>query len=108
MKLAAWFSVVIGLSVVTACGGSTQSAGSGGSAGVSGSQLVGTWSGYVENYKFADQTDAITLTITNAQGAGQLAVGTAAPPPPPTDPSVGYPPGAPAQQMGMGGVDFVL
>jgi hypothetical protein len=60
-----------------------------------GSQLVGTWIGYVENHPFSSGSDALKLTITAADtGAlcGTLTFGDATPLAPPTNPDIGYPP----------------
>jgi hypothetical protein len=62
--------------------------------------LLGTWQGYVEG-----ATPAVDLTLT-IQGTldggpcGRLVYGHGGPPPPPTDPNVGYPPGL---EEGSGG-----
>ncbi|HMJ55362.1 MAG TPA: hypothetical protein VK540_24975 [Polyangiaceae bacterium] len=62
----------------------------------SGSPLLGTWVGYVENYKFASGSDAVRVTILGADDAtlcGTITFGTNALPPPPQDADVGYPVG---------------
>ena len=56
------------------------------------------WDGYAEAHTFGDGSDHVHLTI-DASGQGFLQFGDSAPPPAPTDPSVGYPPGA----AGFGG-----
>ena len=54
-------------------------------------QLAGTWTGYVENFTFSDQSSALAVTFdTNAVGHASL--GDSPTLPPPTDPNVGYPP----------------
>ena len=61
-----------------------------------GSQLsdyAATWDGYAEATTFSDGSDHVRLTI-DASGQGSLVVGDSAPLPAPTDPTVGYPPGA--------------
>ena len=61
-----------------------------------GSQLsdyAATWDGYAEAFSFSDGSDHVHLTI-DANGQGSLEVGNSAALPAPTDPSVGYPPGA--------------
>ena len=74
-----------------------------GNTNVVGSQLsdyAATWDGYAEAYSFMpDGSDRVRLTIA-ANGQGTLEVGNAALLPPPTDPNVGYPPGAAANGPG--------
>jgi hypothetical protein len=58
--------------------------------------IVGTWQGYVENFEFFSGSDAVDLVISHANASnvcGKLTFGMGTPPPPPTDPDVGYPPG---------------
>jgi len=58
--------------------------------------IVGVWEGYIENFRFASGSDAIHLAVTSAtsaQACGKVTLGKGTPPPPPTDPEVGYPPG---------------
>jgi hypothetical protein len=67
-------------------------------------QVVGTWTGYVENYHFADKSDAIKLVLSDSSLAGQLTVGDSPAPAPPTDFDVGYPPAltpVPGGQVGV-------
>jgi hypothetical protein len=75
-----------------------------GNTNVVGSQLsdyAATWDGYAEAYTFMpDGSDRVRLTIA-ANGQGTLEVGDAALLPPPTDPNVGYPPGAAATGPGQ-------
>jgi len=52
-------------------------------------QLAGTWTGYIENYEFRDQSDAVSLVL-NSDGTGQITFGSSPPPAPATDPDVGY------------------
>lgn len=55
-----------------------------------------SWTGYVENYQFAFGSDAIKLSLAydpSGQVAGTVIFGNGTPPPPATDPNVGYPPG---------------
>lgn len=61
------------------------------------SPMVGSWTGYVENQKWASGSDVIHIVIANANDSlacGTVSLGDAPPPPPATDPNVGYPPGA--------------
>jgi len=55
------------------------------------------WSGYVESYAFASGSDAVRIVFDAPTGAGSqtgtVYFGMGVPPPPATDPSVGYPPG---------------
>jgi hypothetical protein len=58
--------------------------------------IVGTWQGYVENFMFYSGSDATKLVISHANLSsvcGKVTFGMGTPPPPPTDPNVGYPPG---------------
>jgi len=67
--------------------------GAGTSAGMSGAS--GSWTGYVEQYSFRSGSTTLNLTFsTNAQGVavGTILFGQGVPPPPATDPTVGYPP----------------
>jgi hypothetical protein len=52
-----------------------------------------SWDGYAEAYQFEDNSDRVRLVL-DGNGAGTLRVGNAAVLPPPSDPNVGYPPGA--------------
>jgi hypothetical protein len=54
-------------------------------------QAAHTWTGYVENYHFADMSDAIKLVL-DSNLAGHLTVGDSPAPAPPKDFDVGYPP----------------
>ena len=60
------------------------------------SQGPTSWTGYIENYQFPSGSDVIRFTST-VDSAGQVMVtvflGSGTPPPPATDPRVGYPPG---------------
>jgi hypothetical protein len=54
-----------------------------------------SWTGYAENHQFNSGSDQIKLTFaTDANGvaAGTVVFGMGTPPPPATDPNVGYPP----------------
>jgi len=54
-----------------------------------------SWTGYVENRTFASGSDTLTLKFSedaNGVVSGTIVFGMGIPPPPATDPSVGYPP----------------
>jgi hypothetical protein len=75
-----------------------------GDVGQSAHELVGTWTGYIENFTFPSGSDAIAITRT-AQGSGyvgSVAFGSAPSPAPPSDPDVGYPPGYDFSMLGGG------
>lgn len=58
--------------------------------------IVGTWEGYIENFKFESGSDAIRVTIVAATAAkvcGRVTLGEGEPPAPPTNSELGYPPG---------------
>ena len=58
--------------------------------------LVGTWQGYAEAFTFHSGSDTIVLVFAKAADGsiqGTVTYGQGTPPPPPTDPNVGYPPG---------------
>jgi hypothetical protein len=58
--------------------------------------IVGSWTGYVENQKWASGSDVIHMVISNANdtlACGTVSLGDKPPPPPATDPTTGYPPG---------------
>lgn len=55
---------------------------------------ITSWTGYIENYKFASGSDAVRIAYTSdASGnvVGTVTLGAGSPPPPATDPNVGYP-----------------
>jgi len=57
---------------------------------------VQSWTGYIENYKFTSGSDVIKFTFGidgTGQVVGKVYLGNGTPPPPATDPNVGYPPG---------------
>jgi hypothetical protein len=59
--------------------------------------LVGTWQGYAEAFTFPSGSDAIRLVVTQAADGSiesTVTYGQGTPPPPASDPDVGYPPGA--------------
>ena len=87
--------------------GTTGTAGTTGAAGSTGGSIdAGTgpevgvlgpsqsWTGYIENYKFRSGSDAVKITFaSDAAGnlVGTVTLGSGTPPPPATDPNVGYP-----------------
>jgi hypothetical protein len=67
---------------------------SGSDASPGGSTTPTSWTGYLENYQFRSGSDALALTFeADAAGVvrGTIVFGKGTPPPPATDPSVGYP-----------------
>jgi len=52
------------------------------------SELVGSWTGYVENYMFSDHSDAISLVL---EESGSIKFGRSPAPAPATDPDRNYP-----------------
>jgi hypothetical protein len=91
--------------------GAAGAAGAGGSAGTggaidagppgacpagSGSPLLGSWIGYIENYMTPQSgSDVVRISIRGADSStlcGAIAFGNQAAPPPPTDPNKNYPP----------------
>jgi len=53
-----------------------------------------SWTGYIENYHFASGSDAIRISFapdSSGNVVGTVTLGTGTPPPPATDPNVGYP-----------------
>ena len=57
---------------------------------------VQSWTGYVENYQFTSGSDAVKISFAVDPAGnliGAVILGNGTPPPPATDPSVGYPPG---------------
>jgi len=63
-------------------------------SGQDGSIVAESWTGYIENYMFPSGSDAVHISFVT-DGAGQvsgfISLGNGTPPPPPTDPNVGYP-----------------
>ena len=60
--------------------------------------LLGTWSGYFENFALPSNSDAVRLSLTqNPDGTGKVSVmlGMGTPPAPPTDPTQTWPPNVP-------------
>jgi hypothetical protein len=56
--------------------------------------LVGTWLGYVENFKFGDQTDKISITFGSCPSGSTVVFGDSEAPPAATDAEQLYPPNA--------------
>jgi len=57
--------------------------------------VTGTWTGYIESYKFPSGSDALKMVLTGLPDGtvtGTLILGNKPAPPPPTNPEVGYPP----------------
>jgi cysteine-rich repeat protein len=72
-------------------------------------QYPTSWTGYIENYQFASGSDAIDFTFAidlSGHVIGKVVLGNGTPPPPATDPNVGYPANLP-DPMGMGVLDPV-
>ncbi len=72
----------------------TSSGGTGGVGGVRGTVtpgLVGTWTGYLAGTPAVVKSNAVTLVLGNGSPVGSVVVGEGMPPPPPTDPDLGYP-----------------
>jgi len=70
--------------------------------------LLGTWSGYFENFTFPSKSDGIRLSLSqNADGSGKISVvlGTGSPPPPPTSASDTWPPTTPNKAGSFIGLD---
>lgn len=61
------------------------------------------WEGYVESHVFPSGSDRVRIVFDAASGDGPrtgiVVFGDAAPPPPVTNPDVGYPPGRPASRV---------
>jgi hypothetical protein len=69
-----------------------------------------SWTGYVENYQFPSGSDLINITFaSDAAGnmVGTITLGTGTPPPPATDPNVGYPATVEAMLANGGGTGLV-
>lgn len=66
---------------------------------------VQSWTGYVENYKFASGSDVIKFTFgidVTGQVVGKVYLGNGVPPAPATDPNVGYRPDRLPSGVGLG------
>ncbi len=65
---------------------------------------VESWTGYLENYPLAIGSDQIRFSFAyddSGQVAGTVIFGEGTPPPPATDPNVGYPPGFSRDDFGQ-------
>jgi hypothetical protein len=89
-----------GMASDTGTAGDTGTPADGGTTGDDGSPgsnpLSGTYKGYIESFKFPDGSDTVVMTLTfaaNGTVTGTVFFGDGPPLAPPTDPSVGYPPG---------------
>jgi hypothetical protein len=83
-------------------GGSSMATGTAGS-GQDGAivEPIETWTGYIENKKFPSGSDTVTLSFSSGPDGhltGTVTLGNGTPPPPATNPDVGYPPGYWPQQ----------
>jgi len=76
--------------------------------------LSGTYKGYIQSFMFPDGSDTVLMNLTFASDGtvtGTVFFGAAPALAPPTDPSVGYPPGFPQTSTGPGlleGFDFTV
>jgi hypothetical protein len=73
--------------------------------------LLGTWTGYFENFTFPSTSDAIRLSLTqSSDGSGKVSVvlGMGTPPAPPTDPAADWPPSAAPIKPDPSSLDKVL
>jgi hypothetical protein len=76
--------------------GAGNDAGTGADGSAGSNPLSGTYTGYIQSFMFPDGTDTVVMNLTFASDGtvtGTVFFGTGAPLAPPTDPSVGYPPG---------------
>jgi hypothetical protein len=70
---------------------------------------VQSWTGWVENYQFPSGSDALKLSFAVDESGnlvGHITMGSGSPPPPATDPNVGYPPGYAPMSMPLGWEGF--
>jgi hypothetical protein len=113
-KHVGWFS----LAAAVGCGGHTLDVGStdggsgagdlGGDAGAGG-PAGPVWNGTLENAQLSDGSNRLTMTLAVAadgDATGTLLLGDGARLQPPTDPDVGYPPGAEFSELPGGGLGF--
>jgi hypothetical protein len=96
----------LGLLALAGCGGEKLDVGSNdaGATGPvidgipqSGSPVAGVWSGPIDGFSLPSGSNLVTLTVVlghNETLTATLVFGVLPPPPPATDPNVGYPPGA--------------
>jgi hypothetical protein len=72
--------------------------------------IAGEWKGYIEGFSLPSGSDVIDIKLAAASDgtlSGQMVMGTASPPPPPTDPDVAWPPGiTSANMVGVEGVPY--
>ena len=69
-----------------------------------------SWTGYIENYQFPSGSDLLNITFaSDAAGnmVGTVTLGTGTPPPPATDPNVGYPASVEAMLVSGGATGIV-
>jgi hypothetical protein len=89
----ATMTILGGLTLAAAaCADSDGSIDIGGSTGSSLRDFAANWEGYAEAYVFSDGSDRVRLVL-DSEGRGTVQVGARELLPPPSDPSVGYPPG---------------
>lgn len=96
-RLGTWW-VVLSVLGVCACGNEPVDIGDD-AVGTELSDYAARWDGYAEAYTFDSDSDALRIRL-DENGKGVLQVGTAAPLPPPTDPTVGYPPAYAGKPVG--------
>jgi hypothetical protein len=92
-------------------GSSGSSGGSSGGMDAEANPLDGKYTGYLESFMFPDGSDVVVMQLTFAGTAvtGTVYFGAGAPLAPPTDPSVGYPPGYNgSSQPPFEGFDFTI
>jgi hypothetical protein len=99
----ALMALLYGAGFSAACsGGGTVNIGNTNAVGSQLSDYAASWDGYAEAYTFTpDGSDHVRLTI-GSSGQGTLEVGDQPLLAPPTDPTVGYPPGESSMQAGLG------
>jgi hypothetical protein len=88
-------TILLGLvaPAVGCSGGGNVNIGETQSVGSKLSDYAATWDGYAEAYTFQPSGSDQVHLVLDGSGSGTLHVGDETPLPPPTDPSVGYPPG---------------
>ncbi|HEY3498101.1 MAG TPA: hypothetical protein VGK73_25555 [Polyangiaceae bacterium] len=70
------------------------------------SDYAAHWVGYVQAYDFESGSDQVELTL-DATGTGTIVLGSGTPPPPATNPDIGYPEGHPLTIATSSWNDFV-